>query len=174
VLCVRSSSYISQIVLVTCSVLQGCVLGLYTADLASEFGINLYKFANNSQLHVHCDLVLSSVTSTADSLERYIIWYIGWRLTDSSLMLRRLNSSGHSVNSLTQCCGPPLMLVSDTTSVSYAMQCVCLASCSHRTSTRQAHNCSERQVLLSIVTSMLNTPFTWRWKRSHSGSCVCH
>jgi len=59
----------SQAVNVTCSVPQGSVLGqllflLYTADLAdlaSKFGVNLHAFADDNQLHVHCDL--SSVLS---------------------------------------------------------------------------------------------------------------
>ena len=47
-----------------CSVPQDSVLGLSMfilymvelAALASKFGVNLYAFADDNQLHVHCDI----------------------------------------------------------------------------------------------------------------------
>ena len=82
----------SQAVNVTCSVTQGSVLGLllfllYTtdlADLASKFGVNLHAFADDNQLHVHCDL--SSVLSSANALEQCIT-AIGQWMTASWLKL---------------------------------------------------------------------------------------
>jgi len=78
----------SQAVSVTCSMPQGSVLDpllfiLYTADLAdraSNFGVNLHAFADDNQLHVHCDL--SNVLSSANTLEQCITVIGQWMTAD--------------------------------------------------------------------------------------------
>jgi len=69
----------SSVIQVTCSVPQGSVLGpllfiLYTvdlADLASKLGVKLHEFADDNQLHVHCDL--SNALSSVNALEQCVI-----------------------------------------------------------------------------------------------------
>jgi len=46
---------------------------LYTAELAalaSKFGVKLYAFADDNQLHVHCDI--SDIISSVNALEECI------------------------------------------------------------------------------------------------------
>jgi len=70
--------------IVACSVPQGSVLGLllfilYTAelaDLAAEYGVKLHAFADDNQLHVHCDL--SNVSSSVTALEQCISAISHW------------------------------------------------------------------------------------------------
>ena len=48
---------------------RSALVSLYAADLAdlaSKFGVNLHAFADDNQLHVHCDL--SSVLSSVNAL----------------------------------------------------------------------------------------------------------
>ena len=62
----------------TCSVLHGSVLGpllfiLYTvklAHLAAKYGVKLHAFADDNQLHVHCDL--GNVLASVNALEQCI------------------------------------------------------------------------------------------------------
>ena len=68
----------------TCSVPKGSVVGpllfiLYTAelaDLAAKYGVKLHAFADNSQLHVHCDL--SNVSASVNPLEQCISAISQW------------------------------------------------------------------------------------------------
>jgi len=76
--CVIHGGRNSATLLVTCSVPQCSVLGpllfvLYTAelaDLAAKYGVKLHAFADDNQLHVHCDL--SNVLSSVKLLEQCI------------------------------------------------------------------------------------------------------
>ena len=76
---------------------EGSVLGpllilLYTADLAdlaSKFSVNLHAFADDNQLHAHCDL--SSVLSSANALEQCIT-AIGQWMTANRLKLNADNT----------------------------------------------------------------------------------
>ena len=82
--CVIYGKGTSSVIQVTCSVPQGSVLGpllfiLYTADLAdlaSEFGVKLHAFADDNQLHVHCDL--SDVLSSVIRLEQCVTAIGNW------------------------------------------------------------------------------------------------
>ena len=68
----------SSTIQVLCSVPQGSVSGpsmfiLYTAELAalaSKFGVKLYAFADDNQLHVHCDI--GDIISSVNALEECI------------------------------------------------------------------------------------------------------
>ena len=76
--CVIYGGDSSSAILLMCSVPQGSVLGpmlfiLYTAglaDLALKFGVRLHAFADDNQLHVHCDI--SDILSSVDALERCV------------------------------------------------------------------------------------------------------
>jgi len=82
--CVIHGGRTSDTVLVTCWVPWGSVLGpqlfvLYTAelaDLAAKYGVKLHAFADDNQLHVHCDL--SNVSSSVKMLERCISAISQW------------------------------------------------------------------------------------------------
>jgi len=124
---------ISQAVDVTCSVPQGSVLGpllfiLYTADLAdlaSKFNVNLHAFADDNQLHVHCDL--GGVLSSANVLEQCITAIAHW-MTANRLKLNAEKTeliwagTRYSVASLLHGRGPSLTLGTDSVEVADAVR----------------------------------------------------
>lgn len=123
----------SSIIDVTCSVPQGSVLGpllfiLYTAALAvlaSQFGVNLHAFADDNQLHVHCDL--SNVIASADTLQQCIT-AIGYWMSANRLKLNADKTeliwagTRHSLGKLQDGHGPALTLGSDTVDVANAVR----------------------------------------------------
>jgi len=118
---------------VTCSVPQGSVLGpllfiLYTADLAdlaSKFNVNLHAFADDNQLHVHCDL--GGVLSSANVLEQCITAIAHW-MTANRLKLNAEKTeliwagTRYSVASLLHGRGPSLTLGTDSVEVADAVR----------------------------------------------------
>jgi len=46
------------------------------ADLAAKYGVKLHAFADDNQLHVHCDL--SNVSSSVNTLEQCITAISQW------------------------------------------------------------------------------------------------
>jgi len=82
--CVIHGGRTSATVLVTCSVPQSLVVGpllfvLYKAelaDLAAKYSIKLHAFADDNQIHVHCDI--SNVLSSVKLLEQCISAISQW------------------------------------------------------------------------------------------------
>jgi len=123
----------SAIVQVTCSVPQGSVLGpllfiLYTADLAelaAKFGVSLHAFADDNQLHVHCDV--SDVMSSVDALEQCVAAISRW-MTANRLKLNASKTellwagTRHTVMSLLRDHDLTLTLGTDTAAIADAVR----------------------------------------------------
>ena len=109
---------------------QGSVLGpllfiRHTADLAElalTFGVKLHAFADDNQLHVHCDL--SNVMSSVNALEQCVTAISCWM----SAIRLKLNAektelmwagTKYNVASLLRVHDPSLTLGANTVKVSY-------------------------------------------------------
>ena len=158
----------SSTVCVTCSVPQNSVLGplwfiLYTADLAdlsSTFGVNLYAFADDNQLYLHCSI--NDVISVASVLEQCIVaigdWMIANRLklnADKTEVIWM--GSKHSTRIL-EGCSPSLTLLPPP------VQSGCLASLQRLTC------CSRNTQPPSVPSVFLTTPATEN--TSVTGHCI--
>ena len=98
----------------------------YIADLASKSGIRLHAFADDNQLHVHCDLsdVLSSVIRLEQCATAIGHWMsANWLKLNAEKTELLWAGTRHSVTSLLRSHDPTLILGTDavkaTDTVSY-------------------------------------------------------